>query len=83
MTFAIVFAATASPAGLRPQGSRFSFRGANSTSTLARQLNVTSPTAANIAAVFAGFPASFLTDLRKRGVKPAAVAKASKVIGAR
>jgi hypothetical protein len=38
---------------------------ANSTFTITRQLNVTSPTAANIAAVLA----SFLGDLRKRGVK--------------
>jgi hypothetical protein len=38
---------------------------ANSTFTPTRQLNVTAPTAANIAAVFA----SFLGDLRKRGVK--------------
>jgi hypothetical protein len=38
---------------------------ANSTFTITRQLNVTSPTAANIAAVLA----SFLADLRKRGVK--------------
>jgi len=39
--------------------------GANSTYPTTRQLNVTSPTAANIAAVLA----SFLADLRKRGVK--------------
>ena len=38
---------------------------ANSTFTTTRQLNVTSPTASNIAAVLA----SFLADLRKRGVK--------------
>jgi DNA replicative helicase MCM subunit Mcm2 (Cdc46/Mcm family) len=38
---------------------------ANSTFTPTRQVNVTSPTAANIAAVLA----SFLADLRKRGVK--------------
>jgi predicted nucleic acid-binding Zn ribbon protein len=37
---------------------------ANATFTLTRQVNVTSPTAANIAAVFA----SFLADLRKRGI---------------
>jgi hypothetical protein len=39
--------------------------GANSTYPTTRQLNVTSPTASNIAAVLA----SFLADLRKRGVK--------------
>jgi hypothetical protein len=39
--------------------------GANSNFTTTRQLNVTAPTASNIAAVFA----SFLADLRKRGVK--------------
>ena len=39
--------------------------GANSTFTATRQLNVTAPTAANIAAVLA----SFFADLRKRGVK--------------
>lgn len=39
--------------------------GANATFTPTRQLNVTSPTAANIAAVLA----SFFADLRKRGVK--------------
>jgi hypothetical protein len=38
---------------------------ANSTFTPTTQLNVTSPTAANIAAVLAGF----LADARKRGVK--------------
>jgi hypothetical protein len=38
---------------------------ANSVFTPTRQLNVTSPTATNIAAVLA----SFLADLRKRGVK--------------
>jgi hypothetical protein len=38
---------------------------ANSTFTPTRQVNVTSPTAANIAAVLA----SFFADLRKRGVK--------------
>jgi hypothetical protein len=38
---------------------------ANSTFTPTRQVNVTSPTAANIAAVLA----SLLVDLRKRGVK--------------
>ena len=38
--------------------------GANSTLTPTRQLNVASPTAANIAAVLA----SFFADLRKRGV---------------
>ena len=37
---------------------------ANSTYPVTRQVNVTSPTAANIAAVLA----SFLADLRKRGV---------------
>ena len=37
---------------------------ANATFTTTRQLNVTSPTAANIAAVLA----SFFADLRKRGV---------------
>jgi hypothetical protein len=39
--------------------------GANSTFTPTRQVNVTSPTAANIAAVLA----CFFADLRKRGVK--------------
>jgi hypothetical protein len=39
--------------------------GANSTFTPTRQLNVTSPTTANIAVVLA----SFFADLRKRGVK--------------
>jgi uncharacterized protein YciI len=39
--------------------------GANSTYPTTRQLNVTAPTASNIAAV----RASFLADLRKRGVK--------------
>ena len=39
--------------------------GANSTYPTTRQVNVTSPTASNIAAVLA----SFLADLRKRGVK--------------
>jgi len=39
--------------------------GANSAYPTTRQLNVTAPTAANIAAVLA----SFLGDLRKRGVK--------------
>jgi hypothetical protein len=39
--------------------------GANSTYPTTRQLNVTTPTASNIAAVLA----SFLADLRKRGVK--------------
>src|SRR6267378_8450219 len=43
----------------RPKGRRFSFRGANSTFTPTRQANVTSPTASNIAAAFAGFAASF------------------------
>jgi hypothetical protein len=38
--------------------------GANATFTPTRQVNVTSPTAANIAAVLA----SFFADLRKRGV---------------
>ena len=38
--------------------------GANATFTSTRQVNVTSPTAANIAAVLA----SFFADLRKRGV---------------
>ena len=38
---------------------------ANSTFTTTRQVNVTSPTAANIAAVLA----SFFADLRKRGIK--------------
>jgi hypothetical protein len=38
---------------------------ANSVFPTTRQLNVTAPTAANIAAVLA----SFLADLRKRGVK--------------
>jgi hypothetical protein len=38
--------------------------GANSAFTVTRQVNVTSPTAANIAAVLA----SFLADLRKRGI---------------
>ena len=37
---------------------------ANATFTTARQLNVTSPTASNIAAVLA----SFFADLRKRGI---------------
>ena len=39
--------------------------GANSTYPTTRQLNVTAPTASNIAAVLA----SFLADLRNRGVK--------------
>ena len=39
--------------------------GASAPFTPTRQLNVTAPTAANIAAVLA----SFLADLRKRGVK--------------
>ena len=39
--------------------------GANSTYPTTRQLNVTAPTASNIAAVFSGF----FADLRKRGVK--------------
>ena len=38
--------------------------GANATFTTTRQVNVTSPTAANIAAVLA----SFFADLRKRGI---------------
>ncbi|MEN3380793.1 MAG: hypothetical protein V7608_837, partial [Hyphomicrobiales bacterium] len=38
---------------------------ANSTYPITRQVNVTSPTAANTAAVFT----SFFGDLRKRGVK--------------
>jgi hypothetical protein len=39
--------------------------GANATFSPTRQLNVTSPTAANLAAVLV----SFFADLRKRGVK--------------
>jgi hypothetical protein len=42
-----------------------SFRGTNATFTPTRQLNVTSPTASNIAAAFAGF----FAELRKRGVE--------------